>query len=227
MDATTSKFTMPSISAIQDMVARHFKVSRADMLSHRRTEELTMPRHVAAWLSRQLTANSLPAIGRMFGGRDHTTVLASCRVVDRMMADDAAFASQVYLLERGIVAAHAGDSLRLLADLDAQACGERVAFGGARSAMALSTLEIVAVCVRLQALEEMAAGAATLLLCLDRLHDTKDADQRQALADRIKALTETVAGALEALGYCPQEPADAQEQKAATVPHVHAPVAAE
>lgn len=77
-----------NIEAIQKRVAEHFDIRLADMTSKRRPENIAFPRQIAMFLSRQLTENSLNAIGEAFGGRDHGTVLHACRLVkDRMEVD--------------------------------------------------------------------------------------------------------------------------------------------
>jgi chromosomal replication initiator protein len=77
-----------SIETIQKKVAEHFDIRLADMTSKRRPENIAFPRQIAMFLSRQMTENSLSAIGEAFGGRDHGTVLHACRLVkDRMEID--------------------------------------------------------------------------------------------------------------------------------------------
>ena len=61
------------IEDIQRIVSKHFNVSRADLLSSRRTRAIVRPRQIAMYLAKILTPRSLPEIGRRFGGRDHTT----------------------------------------------------------------------------------------------------------------------------------------------------------
>src|SRR5208283_2596416 len=58
------------IEDIQRLVANHYSVSRADILSSRRTAVVVKPRQVAMFLAKTLTMRSLPEIGRRFGGRD-------------------------------------------------------------------------------------------------------------------------------------------------------------
>ena len=80
--------TTLTIGVIQKRVAGHFDIRLADMSSRRRPENIAFPRQIAMFLSRQLTPNSLNAIGEAFGGRDHGTVLHACRLVkDRMDTD--------------------------------------------------------------------------------------------------------------------------------------------
>lgn len=80
--------TTITIGVIQKRVAGHFDIRLADMSSRRRPENIAFPRQIAMFLSRQLTENSLNAIGEAFGGRDHGTVLHACRLVkDRMDTD--------------------------------------------------------------------------------------------------------------------------------------------
>src|SRR5947208_9463121 len=69
------------IEDIQRVVARQYNVSRADLLSSRRTANVVRPRQVAMYLAKTLTLRSLPEIGRRFGGRDHTTVLHGVRKI--------------------------------------------------------------------------------------------------------------------------------------------------
>ncbi len=88
------------IEDIQRIVAKHYQVSRADVLSSRRTQTVVRPRQVAMYLSKQLTLRSLPEIGRRFGGRDHTTVLHAVRKIDELVKTDATLADEVELLRR-------------------------------------------------------------------------------------------------------------------------------
>jgi chromosomal replication initiation ATPase DnaA len=81
---------VPSISRIKHVVAQHFNVSVLDMESQRRTMDIVRPRQVAVYLAKNLTRRSLPAIGRCFGGRDHTTALASVRRIEKIRAEDSA-----------------------------------------------------------------------------------------------------------------------------------------
>ena len=67
---------------------KHFNVSRIDFLSDRRPKNLFMPRQIAAYLARTMTGNSLPEIGRRFGGKDHTTIMHSVRKIERLRLED-------------------------------------------------------------------------------------------------------------------------------------------
>jgi chromosomal replication initiator protein len=77
-----------TIERIQQLVCEVFGVSEPDLCSPRRTQVLVHPRQIAMYLCRELTDASLPAIGRAFGGRDHTTVhYAVTRIAERMGQD--------------------------------------------------------------------------------------------------------------------------------------------
>jgi chromosomal replication initiator protein len=89
-----------TIDEIQKRVAEHFNIRVADMHSARRARAVARPRQVAMYLAKQLTARSLPEIGRKFGGRDHTTVMHAVRKVDELRASDPSFAEDVELLRR-------------------------------------------------------------------------------------------------------------------------------
>lgn len=71
------------IEEIIKTVSRHFGVSKPDILSQRRHRSVVWPRQIGMYLSKQLTARSLPEIGRRFGNRDHTTVLHAIRKIDK------------------------------------------------------------------------------------------------------------------------------------------------
>jgi chromosomal replication initiator protein len=77
-----------SIDEIQAAACEHFGVSPQELLSATRTARVAWPRQVAMYLARELTGESLPAIGRRFGGRDHTTVLHAWRRTSARIAAD-------------------------------------------------------------------------------------------------------------------------------------------
>lgn len=72
------------IKDIQDLVCKYFKISKSEMLSPRRSRYLVRPRQIAMYLSKNLTSKSLPDIGREFSNRDHTTVIHSVKVVEKL-----------------------------------------------------------------------------------------------------------------------------------------------
>jgi chromosomal replication initiator protein len=88
------------IEEIQRVVARQYNVSRADLLSSRRTANVVRPRQVAMYLAKTLTLRSLPEIGRRFGGRDHTTVLHAVRKIENLVSTDTGLAQEIELLKR-------------------------------------------------------------------------------------------------------------------------------
>ena len=89
-----------TIEEIQKRVAQHFNIRTSDMHSARRARSVARPRQVAMYLAKQLTARSLPEIGRKFGGRDHTTVMHAVKKVDELREHDPSFAEDVELLRR-------------------------------------------------------------------------------------------------------------------------------
>jgi chromosomal replication initiator protein len=102
-----------SIADIQIAVGQHFNLSPEELLSSARTPRIAWPRQIAMYLSRELTTESLPAIGRHFGGRDHTTVLHAWRRTSaRIAADDDARQAVDRLCHRlgAIVPGHAPSS---------------------------------------------------------------------------------------------------------------------
>jgi chromosomal replication initiator protein len=88
------------IEDIQKLVATRYNVSRADILSERRTAAVVKPRQIAMFLAKALTPRSLPEIGRRFGGRDHTTVLHAVRKIEKAIVEDRGLNDEVDLLRR-------------------------------------------------------------------------------------------------------------------------------
>jgi chromosomal replication initiator protein len=88
------------IEDIQRIVARHYNVSKTELLSNRRTRTIVKPRQVAMYLSKVMTPRSLPEIGRRFGGRDHTTVLHAVRKIEDLSGADNTLAQELELLRR-------------------------------------------------------------------------------------------------------------------------------
>ncbi|MGA0121385.1 MAG: chromosomal replication initiator protein DnaA [Gaiellales bacterium] len=77
-----------TVEGVQRVVAEYFSLTVEDLRSERRTQTVVFPRQVAMYLSRELTDLSLPRIGRMFGGRDHTTIHYGHDKIARRMKED-------------------------------------------------------------------------------------------------------------------------------------------
>jgi chromosomal replication initiator protein len=88
--------------ALREAVAREWGVSVDGLVSKKRTKELTVPRHVAMYLIRDLLGASLVEIGRLFGGRDHSTVIHSVSKVEEDLRSDQALRERVDALRARI-----------------------------------------------------------------------------------------------------------------------------
>ncbi|WP_308311302.1 chromosomal replication initiator protein DnaA [Shinella sp. CPCC 101442] len=88
------------IEDIQRVVAKHYNVSRQELVSNRRTRVIVKPRQIAMYLSKTLTPRSFPEIGRRFGGRDHTTVLHAVRKIEDLISGDTKLSHEIELLKR-------------------------------------------------------------------------------------------------------------------------------
>lgn len=86
---------MITVEAIQRHVSTSFGIAFLEMESDRRSRLVARPRQVAMYFARHLTKLSLPSIGRKFGGRDHTTIMAGIRRVETLASDDAEFAARL------------------------------------------------------------------------------------------------------------------------------------
>ena len=94
----------PRIDTIKDVTARAYGVTKAELESACRKRQYALPRQYAMYLSRQLTKCSYPQIGRMFGDRDHTTVLFAYRKIAAMVASNETMADELRQLEQRIMA---------------------------------------------------------------------------------------------------------------------------
>jgi chromosomal replication initiator protein len=94
----------PKIDTIKDITAKAYGVTKADLESSCRKRQFAQPRQYAMYLSRMLTTCSYPQIGRMFGDRDHTTVLFAYRKISQLVAGNQALADELRQLEQRILA---------------------------------------------------------------------------------------------------------------------------
>lgn len=85
---------------IQVAVCNHFNVSILDMLSGRRTVDISGPRMVAMYLCKEFTLNSYAEIGRRFGGRDHTTIIHGHRKIEGLYGFDLKTTADVNAIRR-------------------------------------------------------------------------------------------------------------------------------
>ncbi len=77
-----------TIDKIKRTVAKYYSISIKDMDSAKRTRNLAFPRQIAMYMSKELTDNSLPQIGKAFGGKDHTTVLHAVKKISAAVEKD-------------------------------------------------------------------------------------------------------------------------------------------
>ncbi len=87
---------------VQKFVAESFGVKISDLKSKRRTKAVVLPRQVAMYLCRTMANSSLPEIGNFFGGKDHSTVIHACKVIEEKKEKDAELRSRIELLIKQI-----------------------------------------------------------------------------------------------------------------------------
>ncbi|MDD2923740.1 chromosomal replication initiator protein DnaA [Rhodoferax sp.] len=89
-----------SVENIQKTVADYYKIKIADMYSKKRPASIARPRQIAMYLAKELTQKSLPEIGELFGGRDHTTVLHAVRKIGGERQQVTELNQQLHVLEQ-------------------------------------------------------------------------------------------------------------------------------
>ena len=92
-----------TIENIQKTVCEYFRINDKEMLSKRRSRYLVRPRQAAMYLSKNLTSKSLPDIGREFSNRDHTTVIHSVKVIEKLKNKDPNFAKVIEKIKNTIL----------------------------------------------------------------------------------------------------------------------------
>ena len=89
-----------SVENIQKTVADFYKIKVADMYSKKRPASIARPRQIAMYLAKDMTKKSLPEIGELFGGRDHTTVLHAVRKIGAERTTNPELNQQLHVLEQ-------------------------------------------------------------------------------------------------------------------------------
>jgi chromosomal replication initiator protein len=97
LQASTGQIT---VELIQRTVADYYKIKVSDMYSKRRPTSIAAPRQVAMYLAKEFTQKSLPEIGELFGGRDHTTVLHAVRKISDARGKDTELNHALHVLEQ-------------------------------------------------------------------------------------------------------------------------------
>ena len=88
------------VENIQKTVADFYKIKVADMYSKKRPASIARPRQIAMYLAKDMTQKSLPEIGELFGGRDHTTVLHAVRKIAAERQKNSELNQQLHVLEQ-------------------------------------------------------------------------------------------------------------------------------
>ena len=98
--AIGARLNEASVEDIQRVVCHHFKLRSGDLLSKDRHKSVAFARHVAMYLCKQRLKSSFPEIGRAFGNRDHTTVMAAVKKVGALRTSDAETRAHLEVLEK-------------------------------------------------------------------------------------------------------------------------------
>ena len=93
-----------SVENIQKAVADFYSIKVADMYSKKRPANIARPRQIAMFMAKELTQKSLPEIGELFGGRDHTTVLHAVRKIGEERSHDGQLNHEIHVIEQNLKA---------------------------------------------------------------------------------------------------------------------------
>ncbi len=89
-----------TVDEIQKACAAHYRIEPSEMRSKRRARAVARPRQVAMYLAKKMTPRSLPEIGRIFGGRDHSTVIHAVRTIEGLRQTNPEIDSDIRALQR-------------------------------------------------------------------------------------------------------------------------------
>lgn len=92
-----------SVDVIKRKVSDNFRVDLSLLSAKKKTQDIVQARQVAMYLARSLTSMSLKAIGESFGGRDHSTVIHACNLIERQITTDINLRGEIEKLSRGLV----------------------------------------------------------------------------------------------------------------------------
>jgi chromosomal replication initiation ATPase DnaA len=96
---------MPFARDVMRVAARHFRLPVDYLIADRRSVDIVYARHVAMYMAYRMTNNSTPMIGRVFGGRDHTTVLHAVKKIERFLQEERPrTVADVEEIKRGVLA---------------------------------------------------------------------------------------------------------------------------
>jgi chromosomal replication initiator protein len=99
---TSPKQANLSIELIQKVVAEYFSLSHIDLKGKKRTQKIVFPRHLAMYISMEITEFSTTEVGQSFGGKDHTTVMHACDKIEQRLRADPTLDSTIRTLIRNI-----------------------------------------------------------------------------------------------------------------------------
>jgi chromosomal replication initiator protein len=99
-DAVRANARRITVDEIQKACAAHYKIEPAEMRSKRRARAVARPRQVAMYLAKKMTPRSLPEIGRIFGGRDHSTVIHAVRTIEELRQTNPEIDADIRALQR-------------------------------------------------------------------------------------------------------------------------------
>lgn len=99
---TSQNSNVITVESIQKAISEFYNVTISDLKSSNRSKRIAVPRHIAIWLSRNLTEYSLTDIGEEFGGRDHTTIMSSLKKIDDLLKTDSTLNDTIKVLEKQI-----------------------------------------------------------------------------------------------------------------------------
>ena len=90
-----------TVEFVQKTVCEYYGLKIQDIKAKKRTRDIAFPRQIAMYLSKALTDSSLSEIGKNFGGKDHSTVIHACKLIEERRKKDEDFDKKIdYLIKK-------------------------------------------------------------------------------------------------------------------------------
>lgn len=205
-----------SIHMVLAAVSIVFGPSIRELRAVGRTQRVAHARHAVCLIASEITSFGMPTIGRHLSDRDASTAHYSRDKARELCAADPEYAAKVETAREAALQLARSSVASRLADIDARAVADRICRDLGREPSRVSSDDVIAIAVRLLALDDVARATAELLGSLATIDNMPAAINRghednvrlQRAGGGARALTATLSSALTALGYSPKEEED-------------------
>lgn len=177
-----------TIGEIIHLTALNFSVDASDMIGARGNKHLSLARHTAMYLARNCTQAAYPAIGKVFGGRDHSTVIHSVELIETAIKTDPKLSALIKTLKQNLDFA---EEIKSRGGIDVLALAKRIQRNPRQAALTASVHEIAALAATVLDIWELRDCYAELVAAL---RDSSDTGLIDDLTHNIETMKRLITG---------------------------------